>query len=86
MLGGELFQGADEFGGAGQAEGDGLAAGFLGALAAGLGFPPAAFAVGGQRVVVRVVAVFGLGAAVAAGRGWGLVAAGVGAVLGGGGC
>ncbi|MGO9082964.1 MAG: hypothetical protein ACLQDY_28710 [Streptosporangiaceae bacterium] len=38
MLGGELFQLADEFGGAGQSDGDGLAAGFLGPLAGGVGF------------------------------------------------
>ncbi|MGH3196579.1 MAG: hypothetical protein ACRDNT_11750 [Streptosporangiaceae bacterium] len=86
MLDGELLQGADELAGAGQAEGDGLPAGFPGALAAGLGIPPAPLAVGGQRVVGLVVAVLGPGAAVAAGRGGGLAAAGVGAVLGGDGC
>jgi hypothetical protein len=57
VLGGELFQGEHELGGAGDAERDGLPAGFLGALAAGLGLLPAALAMGGQRVVGRVVAV-----------------------------
>jgi hypothetical protein len=49
-----------------------LPAGFLGALAGGFRLPSAALAVGGQRVVVRVVAVLGPGAAVAAacGGGW----------------
>ena len=86
MLGGELFQGVHEFGGAGDAERDGLPAGFLGSLAAGLGFPPAALAVGGQWVVGGIVAVLRFGAAVTAGRRGGLVTARVGAVLGGGGC
>ena len=83
MLRGELFQGVDEFGGSGDAERDGLPAGFLGALAAGLSVSPAALAVGGQRVVVGVVAVLRLCSAVAAGCGRGLVTAGVGAVPGG---
>src|ERR1039457_4859305 len=39
-----------EFGGAGQAERDGVPAGFLCALAAGLGVPPAAFALRPRRV------------------------------------
>jgi hypothetical protein len=86
VLGGELFQGVDEFGGAGDAERDGLPAGLLGALAAGLGLPLTPLAVGGQRIVAGIVAVLRLGAAVTAGRGGGLVAAGVGAVLGGCGC
>ncbi len=84
MLGGELLQGVDEFGGAGDTERDGLPACFLGALAAALGVSPAALAVGRQRVVVGVVAVLRLGAAVAAGRCGGLVTAGVGAELAGG--
>jgi len=46
VLGGELFQREHELCGAGDAERDGLPGGFLGALAAGLGVPPAALAVG----------------------------------------
>jgi hypothetical protein len=60
VLGGELFQLADEFGGAGQADGHGLTAGFLSPLAGGLGFPFAALAVGGEGIVADVVAVFRL--------------------------
>lgn len=86
MLGGELFQGADEFGGAGDAERDGLPVGLLGALAAGLGVPPAALTVGGQRIVLGIAAVLRLGTAAALGRGWRLVTTGVGAAPGGGGC
>lgn len=71
VLGGELSQGGDEFGGAGDPERDRLPAGLLGALAAGLGLPPAPLPVGGQRVVVGVVAVLRLRAAVTAGRGGG---------------
>jgi hypothetical protein len=84
MLGSELFQDVDEFSGTGDAERDGLSAGFLGTLATRLGLPPAALAVGGKRVVVRVVAVFGLGAAVTARCGGGLVAIGIRAVWGSG--
>jgi hypothetical protein len=84
VLGGELFQGVDKFSGARDAERDGLSAGFLGALPGGLDLPLAAFAVGAQRVVGRVVTVLGLGAAIVARRSGGLVTAGVSAVLGGG--
>jgi hypothetical protein len=76
VLGGEFFQRVDEFGGAGDAERDGVPAGFLGALAAGFCLLSAALTVGGQRVVVGVVAVFRLGTAAAFGRGRGLGAAG----------
>ena len=84
VLGGELFELADEFGGAGEADGDGLAAGFLGSLAGGVGFPLAALAVGVERVVAGVVAVFRLRAAVVSACGYGLLTSGIGAVPGGG--
>ena len=48
VLGGQLLQRVDEFGGPGDAERDRLSAAFLAALAAGLGVPAAALAVGGQ--------------------------------------
>ena len=79
MLPGDLLQRGNEFGGAGDAERDGLPTGFLGALALGLRFPAAALAVRRQGIVVGVVAVLGLGAPVAAGCGGGLLGAGVGA-------
>jgi hypothetical protein len=84
VLGGELLQGADEFAGPGQASGDGLPAGFLGPLPAGLGLETAALPVGGERVVAVVGAVLRLGAAVAGGCCGGLVAAWVGALGAGG--
>src|SRR6266702_3144624 len=84
VLGGELLQLADEFGGAGQADGDGLAAGLLGSLPGGVGFPLAALAMGVERVVAGVVAVLRLRAAVGSACGYALVASGVGALLGDG--
>jgi hypothetical protein len=77
MLSGDFLQRGDEFGGAGDAERDRLTAGLLGPLAFRLGFPAAPLAVRRQRVVAVVVAVLRLGAPVAAGRGGGLLAAGV---------
>jgi hypothetical protein len=84
VLGGELLQFADEFGGAGQADGDGLAAGLLGSLPGGVGFPLAALAVGVERVVAGVIALLRLRAAVGSACGYALVASGVGALLGDG--
>jgi hypothetical protein len=70
VLGGQLFQLADEFGGASQADGHRLTAGFLSPLAGGLGFPLAAFAVGREGIMAGVCAVFRLRAAVAGRRGY----------------
>jgi hypothetical protein len=75
VLGGELLQGADKLGSSGQAESDGLAAGLVGRLPAGLGLEAAALTVGGEWVVAVVGAVFRLGAAVAGRCCGGLVAA-----------
>lgn len=76
VLSGELLQGPDQLGGAGESDGDGLAVGLLGPLAGRLGLTAAPLPVRGQRVVVLVGAVLGLGAPVAGGRGGRLVAVG----------
>lgn len=84
VLGGELLQGADENGGPGQADGNGLPAGFRCPLPAGLRLEAAALTMCRERIVALVGAVLRLSATVAGGRCGALVAAWIGALRAGG--